>query len=923
MREAGRVWAVIAKLLVVLSLLVSTSEAAEYVLNNRTLNRNTLAVVDDATASTGLYSFKVDGKELMWQQWFWYRVGSTGGEASLESLGVPVVTSTATSVSLTYTKPGEFSISVLYQLTPYAVGQYRADLKKTVKITNISTQPLDFHLFEYSDYEITQLATQDDNVEVVGTRVYQTGPQTFSDEGITLVHESSLPPTSFDIDNNQIYLLPYLKDADTLNVEIPQTTYSYGDDMQFAYQWDLAISVAGTVSFDITDKVYPNLPLTASKVHTGTTVDYQGSADYTISFNNTLNNWPYNTALNNIRIIDSLPDNTLFTAASTGGVHDPATNIVTWSLGNLAAAAPSQSVQASVTVNSLKDITNEAILVSDEAFPTRVTDLAVLSNHPPSITSSAVTAAYTETLYSYQVKGSDVDAGTTLTYTLAAGPVGMKINSSTGVVTWTPTIAQTGSHQVNIQVSDGSLSAAQSYTVNVIKVNRPPVITSVAPTSGVVGQPYTYAVAASDPDGDATTLNLEQSAFTPVPQGMTMTGNVINWIPLASQVGTYNISISATDSKLSYTVQNFPITVVAAGSKQTPTITWPTPAAITYGTALSATQLNATASVPGSFVYTPASGTLLNAGTQALAVVFTPTDTTNYNNATATVSMTVSKAAATVTLGTLGQTYSGTAKSATVTTNPAGLSTTFTYGGSATAPTAAGTYAVVATVNDADFSGSATGTLTIAKATPTVTWSAPTAIILGSALSGTQLNATASTAGSFVYSPASGTVMNTAGANSLSTTFTPTDTANYTNATATVSITVNGKQNPVLTWATPAAITYGTALSATQLNATVGGGVAGTFSYSPASGTVLNAGSQTLTATFTPTNTTTYNTATATVTLTVNKAAASVALSGLTATYDGSAKAATATTTPAGKTVAITYAGSTTAPTAAGTYAVV
>ena len=42
--------------------------------------------------------------------------------------------------------------------------------------------------------------------------------------------------------------------------------------------------------------------------------------------------------------------------------------------------------------------------------------------------------------------------------------------------------------------------------------------------------------------------------------------------------------------------------------KATPTITWATPADITYGTALSATQLNATASAPGTFAYTPAPG---------------------------------------------------------------------------------------------------------------------------------------------------------------------------------------------------------------------------------------------------------------------------------------------------------------------------
>lgn len=72
-----------------------------------------------------------------------------------------------------------------------------------------------------------------------------------------------------------------------------------------------------------------------------------------------------------------------------------------------------------------------------------------------------------------------------------------------------------------------------------------------------------------------------------------------------------------------------------------PTITWPAPAAITYGTALSGTQLDATASVPGTFVYSPAAGTVLNAGQQTLRVTFTPDDTNHYATASGSVSLTV------------------------------------------------------------------------------------------------------------------------------------------------------------------------------------------------------------------------------------------------------------------------------------------
>ena len=66
---------------------------------------------------------------------------------------------------------------------------------------------------------------------------------------------------------------------------------------------------------------------------------------------------------------------------------------------------------------------------------------------------------------------------------------------------------------------------------------------------------------------------------------------------------------------------------------------------------------------------------------------------------------------------------------------------------------------------------------------------------------------------------AAGTVLNAGRARRCPSTFTPTDAANYTTATATSTIDVL-KATPTITWAAPADITYGTALSATQLNAT-------------------------------------------------------------------------------------------------------
>ncbi len=98
-----------------------------------------------------------------------------------------------------------------------------------------------------------------------------------------------------------------------------------------------------------------------------------------------------------------------------------------------------------------------------------------------------------------------------------------------------------------------------------------------------------------------------------------------------------------------------------------------------------------------------------NAG--SYAVVATIDDLNFQGSATGT--LVIAKATAAVALTSLVQAYDGTPKSAGVATSPAGLASVVTYNGSLTAPTAPGSYAVVATVDDPNYVGSATGTLVI------------------------------------------------------------------------------------------------------------------------------------------------------------------------------------------------------------------
>jgi hypothetical protein len=182
----------------------------------------------------------------------------------------------------------------------------------------------------------------------------------------------------------------------------------------------------------------------------------------------------------------------------------------------------------------------------------------------------------------------------------------------------------------------------------------------------------------------------------------------------------------------------------------------------------------------------------------------------------------------------------------------------------------AGTSPASVSVTPQNLSASTQVTITAAGTSnvPTITWNAPAAISYGTALSTTQLDATANVPGTFAYTPAAGTVLK-AGTQTLSATFTPTDTKTYSAAIATMKLSVN-QATPVITWATPAPITTGTALSATQLDATAS--VPGSFMYNPAAGAVLAAGTQQLTAVFSPTDATDYASATAHASLVVGSA---------------------------------------------------
>jgi hypothetical protein len=448
----------------------------------------------------------------------------------------------------------------------------------------------------------------------------------------------------------------------------------------------------------------------------------------------------------------------------------------------------------------------------------------------------------------------------TCTGTVAAGTCSITLNAS-GARNLTATYAGDGSF-------NGSASAATAHTVNASATSL-----AVSPATGnfggtaalsatltsggnpVAGKSVAFTLNGTAA-GSATTnasgvasiasanLGVINAGTYPTGVGASFAGDA----SFATSSGTAALTVNPKATTL--TLTTVPATVVYGGSALfTAKLSEAAGHTINFtinGTAVGSATTNGggNVSVTVNFSSFPA------IGAEAHNVTATFAGETNLATSSDTKSFTVTQAAATVALSNLAQTYDGSPKSATVTTTPAGLTTSVTYTGSATAPTNGGSYAVVATITDPNYSGSASGTLVIAKATQTITF-AP----LGNKTFGDA---------PFIVSATS-----TSG---LAVSFAVGASDKCTIAGSTVTLTGAG-------------------------SCTVTASQAGDGNYNAAAPVPQS--------------------------FTISAAAATVTLNGLNQTYDGTPRVVTATTSPTGLTVAITYDASATAPTNAGSYAIV
>lgn len=182
------------------------------------------------------------------------------------------------------------------------------------------------------------------------------------------------------------------------------------------------------------------------------------------------------------------------------------------------------------------------------------------ANRAPVITSTPITTVDEGQLYRYALQASDPDARDVIEFNLALAPVGMAIDASSGVITWTPTNAQVGQHAVTVQVSD-TLGAftQQSFVITVQNVNQAPAFVSEPLLHAVEETVYQYQAQAVDPD------IADQLVYTLMvaPAGMSIhsqTG-LISWMPAIGQAGSHAVEIRVEDSAGASAQQPFIVTV--------------------------------------------------------------------------------------------------------------------------------------------------------------------------------------------------------------------------------------------------------------------------------------------------------------------------------------------------------------------------
>ncbi len=188
----------------------------------------------------GVNNWSVNGQNQLVQQWFWYRLGTSGSASSIDTLGAPTLSGTNsdnTTAALTYSNTG-LSVKASFLLSGVPSGG-NSDLNETVTITNTSLSSQTISFFQYANFNLT--GGSNDSVLFGNSNPPNTVTQTNNANASmteTIVNVTPTPTWYYEANSAGQTLAEFNNPSFT---HLSDTPASGPGDETWAYEWDMTI----------------------------------------------------------------------------------------------------------------------------------------------------------------------------------------------------------------------------------------------------------------------------------------------------------------------------------------------------------------------------------------------------------------------------------------------------------------------------------------------------------------------------------------------------------------------------------------------------------------------------------------------------------------------------------------------------------
>ncbi len=293
-------------------------------------------------------------------------------------------------------------------------------------------------------------------------------------------------------------------------------------------------------------------------------VDAGGYLTYTLNITNIDDEW----AADEVNVTDTLPSEVTFNYANPS--PNGSSNLTYWWFFSSIDPGDSEIIIINVTVNisaygTITNIANVTNIHEEYNLENNVDSEDTNVSSPPVAVNDSVSTPE-DTQIDINVTSNDYDHGgyinvTTVTIITDALNGVTDVNSTTGIVTYTPDLNYNGfdNFSYTVKDNDGYTSNVANVSINVTEVNDPPVITTEDDTDAVEDELYEVDYEALDDEGDTLTWSLDtNTTFLSI---VSDTG-VLSGTPTNDDVGWYWVNVSVDDGNGGSDFSNFTLTVL-------------------------------------------------------------------------------------------------------------------------------------------------------------------------------------------------------------------------------------------------------------------------------------------------------------------------------------------------------------------------